>query len=184
MKFLKSLITSIFALALFMASALSVAGPPEHAKGNPPDRFYWSEEVGDPMTFEFPLAYCPAGFEAWMSITYQGFWMTFYNGRGEEQWENYHSATPVKIWNADDPTIYVESVPGSGVRRIWTAVAFDSDIIETGVQVMITLPGHGAIFRNVGRLYVNWFTGEAEFMAGQWDMWDEDFQALCAALTP
>lgn len=184
MKFLKSFTFSVIAIALFMTPELSVADPPEHAKGNPPDKFYWVDEIGDPLTFDFKLADCPAGFEAWVSITYEGFWMTFYNGRGEEQWENYHSATPVKIWNADDSSIYVESVPGSGLQRIWTAVAFDSDIIETGVQIMITLPGHGAIFRNVGRIYVDWLTREAEFIAGQWDSWDEDFQALCAALTP
>lgn len=86
------------------------------------------------------------------------------------------------------PTLFVDSIPGQVMNRHWTGVPFASDPIETGVQLMFTLPGHGVIFRDVGRIVISWFAGPDDpafsFTAGHWDSFDEDYEALCAALTP
>ena len=51
---------------------------------------------------------------------------------------------------------------------------------------MITLPGYGVIFRNVGRVLLDnsfWPPIPLHF-TGHWDSFDEDYQALCEALKP
>ena len=70
------------------------------------------------------------------------------------------------------------------MTRHWTSTAFASDPIETGVNIMITLPGYGQIFRDVGRLRIDWDTFDVVFLAGEWQSWGDDYDALCAALTP
>jgi hypothetical protein len=45
-------------------------------------------------------------------------------------------------------------------------VAFESPSIETGVQIMITLCQYGQIFRDIGRLHVDFNTGDMFFEAG------------------
>ncbi|MDH3902581.1 MAG: hypothetical protein OEU84_13725 [Xanthomonadales bacterium] len=51
---------------------------------------------------------------------------------------------------------------------------------------MITLPGYGVIFRNVGRVLLDnsfWPPIPLHFTR-HWDSFDEDYQALCEALKP
>ena len=180
---IKKITTVLTAIALASAASMSAAAPPDHAQGNPPQKFYWIDEFGEPGTFEFPFIPCD-GFDAVMTMTIAGFWMTHHATPGKDGWEFYHSAQVSRISNANDPSIYVEGIPGQVMNRHWTAEPFDSDPIETGVQLMIVLPGYGVIYRDVGRLHLDWDTFEPVFLAGHWDTFDEDYQALCAALTP
>ena len=158
--------------------------------GTPPEKFYWMDEIGEPGVFSYGLADC-GNFEAIVTVEISGFWMTHYpqgngngNGQGQNQWEFYHSAQAVLVENSEDDSIFVEGIPGNVMNRHWTGKPFESDPIETGVQMMITVPGYGVIFRNVGRIRIDWDTFEAEFLAGHWDSWDEDSAALCQALSP
>lgn len=183
MKLHKKVALAALSLVVFVAADASLAAPPDHAKGTPPEKFYWVDAIGEPVTYQWSIGSCPDGFQVMMSMTYQGFWMVHQSTPGKDQWEFYHSAVPTKIWNADDPSYYVDGVPGTGINRHWTGAGFDSDPIETGVQVMFTLPGYGSIFAWVGRIRIDWNTGGIEFLAGQWD-WNPDFQALCDVLTP
>jgi len=154
------------------------------ANGDPPEKFDWVDVYGGPTTVTWEFLQCN-GFGTEMTITFQGFWVVHPESRGRGQFEFYQSITPVRISNADDPSIYVESAPGSHVTRHWVGEGFNSDFVETGVQIMITLPGYGMIFRDVGRLRIDWDTFEAEFIAGEWDSWlGGDSDALCAALSP
>jgi hypothetical protein len=183
MSSIRRITAALIAMALIFAAGLSVATPPEHAKGNPPEKVYWIDEFGEPSTFEFPFIPCD-GFGTVMTMTIAGFWMTHHETPGKDGWEFYHSAQISKISNADDDSMFVEGIPGQVMNRHWTAEPFASDPIETGVQLMITLPGYGVIFRDVGRLHLDWDSFEPVFLAGHWDSFDEDYQALCAALTP
>jgi len=66
-------------------------------------------------------------------------------------------------------------------------VPFDSDPVETGVQLMVTVPGYGVLIRDVGRVVWDWSNPdepEPTFYAGQWDGFDEGYQAICEALVP
>ncbi len=185
MKFSRTTITWVVAalFAVFSASALSA--PPAHSKGKgtPPTRFIWLEVFGDAGVFVFPFISCPA-FETEMTLTISGFWIFHPAKPGKDEFEFYHSAVVTEIANADDPSIKVEGIPGQVLNRHWTGTPFASDPIETGVQLMITLPGHGVIYRDVGRARFDIATFDPVFFMGHWDSLDGDFQALCAALAP
>ena len=103
---------------------------------------------GGPSTGTYPLLPCD-GFDVNITITYQGFWVVHPATPGRDDFESYQSITPISLSNSEDPSIFVESVPGSHVTRHWTSTAFQTDPIETGVQI-----------------------------------WGDDYDALCAALTP
>jgi hypothetical protein len=135
-------------------------------------------DIGGPFVETFPFISC-GDFETTMTVTIGGFWMYHPATKGKGGWEFYHSDWPVTITNASNSAYFVEGIPGQVMNRHWTGEPFESDPIETGVQLMVTLPGHGVIFRDVGRIRIDLGTFEAEFMAGHWDSWDEDFQALC-----
>ena len=139
--------------------------------------------LGEPLTFTDGFIDCD-GFSTLITVTFQGFWMTHAETPGKDGWEFYHSAYPTRIANEDDPSIYVDGIPGQHINRHWVAEPFGSDFIETGVQMMVTVPGHGVILREVGRVRVDWDTFEIEFIAGQWSSYEDDYAALCAALTP
>lgn len=183
MKQIQKIIVLVIGLLFVLASGTSSAAPPAHANGNPPEKFYWVDVFGGPTTVQFPFISCDA-FDTVMTLTFQGFWMTHHATPGKDGWEFYHSAWPSSIANSDDESISVEGIPGQVMNRHWTAEAFASDWIETGVQLMITLPGHGVIYRDVGQVRFDIDTFEPEFLAGHWDTFDADYQALCAALAP
>lgn len=164
---------------LAVAIALLLGGGVSNAK---PEKFYMVD-IGGPFVETFPFISC-GDFETTMTVTIGGFWMYHPATKGKGGWEFYHSDWPVTITNASNSAYSVEGIPGQVMNRHWTGEPFESDPIETGVQLMVTLPGHGVIFRDVGRIRIDLGTFEAEFMAGHWDSWDEDFQALCNALRP
>lgn len=175
--------TVAFSLLLTIAANVSAAEPPAHAKGNPPEKVYWIDEFGEPSTFTFDFVDCN-GFGTVMDLTLSGFWIYHPETNGQGAWEYFHSASPTRITNADDATLFVEGIPGQVINRHWTGEPGESDPIETGVQLMVALPGYGVIYRDVGRLRLDWDTFEAVFLAGHWDSFTEDYQALCAALSP
>ena len=171
---------------ILLSSTLATGAPPDHAKGAPPQKFYMVD-LGGPFDDTSPYIDCD-GFSTNITLSFGGFWMTHPANAGKGLWEFYHSDWPVTIANADDETLFVEGIPGQVMNRHWTGEPFASDPIETGVQIMIVLPGHGVIYRNVGRVIIDLSAGSEDlpftFIAGQWDFYDEDYQALCAALTP
>ncbi len=167
-----------------LSTAMAFAGPPDHAKGAPPTKMYMVD-VGGPFIDTSDFISC-GDFDTTITFTLGGFWITHPQNAKKGLWEFYHSDWPITITNSSDPTKYVEGIPGQVMNRHWTGEPFLSDPIETGAQFMVTLPGHGVIFRDVGRVRINWFGGPDDpmftFLAGHWDTFDSDFQALCDAL--
>ena len=183
MKLTKAVSSLSLILVFAFASTVGNAQQPAESQGKAPEKFYWIDIYGGPSEFVFPFIECD-GFGTVMTATLQGFWMYHPETPGRGGWEFFHSAYPTSIANADDPSIYVNGIPGQVINRHWSGEPFASDPIETGVQLMITLPGYGVVYRDVGRLRLDWDTFEPEFLAGHWDSFDEDYQALCAALAP
>ena len=169
-----------------LSISTAIAGPPDHAKGAPPDKMYMVD-IGGPFIQTVPYISC-GDFETSITITIGGFWITHPKNAKKGLWEFYHSDWPITITNLSDSTQYVDSIPGTVMNRHWTGEPFNSDPIETGVQFMVVLLGHGVIFHDAGRVRLNWFGGDDDpmftFLAGHWDSFDEDFQALCEALRP
>ncbi len=190
---------------MFFSTAVT-AGPPDHAKGKgaPAQKFYWEDVLGDPGSFTFPLYDC-GDFVAEVTVTFSGFWIYHPETAGRGAFEFYHSAWAARISNSAYPDMYfIDGIPGQVMNRHWSGDPFVSDFTETGVQLMVTLPGHGVVYRDVGRLSVE-FLGfndngtpddpsddfpmfEFGPFTGQWDSFDPeadpDFEAICEALTP
>jgi hypothetical protein len=161
--------------------ALNVSGAPG---GEKPTKFYWDEEIGEPGWFDFPFISCD-GFDVNLYGEYSGWWMYHPATPGKGGWEFYHTAYATLLYNANDPDLYVEGKRGGHWNRHWAGEPFASSNVETGVQMMITLPRHGVVYRDVGRIVwdENWnpvvYVGHWDFLDGNFD---EDFQAICDAL--
>lgn len=171
------LICLLFSFSTFNAWA----APPAHAKGTPPTKTYWLDVFGEAGVFSFPFADC--GFPTQITLEIAGFWMVHPGHPTRDVWEFYHSAVASRITNMNDESIYVEGIPGQTLTRHWFDGGFQGNSTETGVQLMVTLPGYGVIIRDVGKIVYQWPAGPVEFQAGVWDTRDGDFQALCNALS-
>ena len=172
----------LFCLLFSFTTLTTWAGPPAHSKGTPPTKTYWLDVFGEAGEFTFPLANCGA-FDAVMTVQISGFWITHTGHPNRGTWEFFHSAVPTSIANSLYPEIYLDAVPGSSINRHWLEGPFQGNVTETGVKLMVTLPGYGVVIRDVGRIIYQWPNGPAEFLAGHWDTQDGDFLALCSALS-
>jgi hypothetical protein len=171
-----------FLCLVFSLSTLNaLAEPPAHAKGSPPTKTYWLDVFPTAGEFTFPFVDC--GFPTEMTVELAGFWITHTGHPKRDVWEFYHSALVSRITNLVDTSIYVEGIPGQNLTRHWPQESFQGIAIETGVQIMVTLPGYGVVVREVGRIVYDWVTGDVSFLAGQWSSQDGDYQALCSALS-
>ena len=174
----------LLCLLLLISVHNAWAAPPAHAKGSPPTKTYWLDFFGEAGEFTFDFVDCGA-FQTTLTVQLTGFWITHTGHPKRDTWEFYHSAVPTRVANALDESLYVDSVPGTSLNRLWLDGPFQGDAIETGVQLMVTLPGYGVVARNVGRIVYEWPPGSSpvKFLAGKWDSQSGDFQALCDALS-
>lgn len=106
---------------------------------------------------------------------------------GKGQWASYFSFSGMRVYNESNPGLYVDGVPGGKWNRKWTGVAFDSNPIEMDVQLMLTIPHYGVIYRDAGRVEIDWDRFEPVIHVGHWDWdifdgFDEDIIALCSVL--
>lgn len=178
-RYFSTLFTALFISCLF---AICVYAAP---KGEKPTKYYWEDEIGDPLVEEFPFISCD-GFEVILRLEYSGWWMVHPATSGKGQWESYFSFSRMRVFNENNPDLYLDAVPGGKWNRKWTGVAFESNPIEMGVQLMFTIPRYGVVYRDVGRVELDWETWQPVIYVGHWDLFDgfdEDIVALCALLT-
>ena len=171
-------ITTFAIVAMFSVSA--TAGK----NGNGPTKYYWDEEFGEPAWFDFPFL-ASDGFDVNLYGEYSGWWMYHPATPGKGGWEFYHTAFATLLYNANNPDLYIAGKRGGHLNRHWAGEPFASSNVETGVQMMITLPGHGVVYRDVGRIVWDEDWNPVVYV-GHWDLldgnYDEDFQAICDAL--
>jgi hypothetical protein len=85
-------------------------------------------------------------------------------------------------YNSEEPSYWL---PGdNGAREVDTLNLVNGSFTSTATTFKVTLPGHGVIFIDAGRVVYNDYTGEVLFLAGPLDYVNADFDALCAALRP
>lgn len=177
----KNLLVTFTTVIIFLLFAIGASAAP---KGENPTKYYWADELGDPSVWEEPFLSCD-GFDVILHIEYSGWWMVHPETHGKGHWESYFSFSRMKVFNASNPDLYMDGVPGGKWNRKWTGLAFESDIIETGVQLMLTVPHYGVIYRDVGRVEIDINTFEPVVYVGHWDIFDgfdEDIVALCSVL--
>jgi hypothetical protein len=178
---LKKFLAVFTTVTMFLIPAVGANAAPG---GDRPTKYYWENEIGGPQVYEGPFMPCD-GFDLFIHIEYSGWWMVHPETPGKNHWETYFSFGGMRVFNPNDPGLFLDGVPGGKVNRKWTGTAFESDLIETGVQVMLTVPHYGVIFRDVGRVVIDIDTWQPIFYTGQWDDFDgidEDLFALCEIL--
>lgn len=177
----KSLLTVFSTIAMFLLLTVGAVAAPG---GEKPTKYYWEDEFGGPMAYEWPLLSCD-GFDVIQHIEFSGWWMVHPGTPGKGNWESYFSFSGMRVYNSGNPDLYMDGVPGGKWNRKWTGTAFETNPIETGVQLMLTIPHYGVIFRDVGRIEIDINTGEVIVYTGHWDDidgYDEDLVALCDVL--
>ena len=87
--------------------------------------------------------------------------------------------------NSAQPSYWLAGAP-SNTETVW--VRFEEGALTSvqmvGIPFKVTVPGHGVIFIEAGRLLYDGPTGQLIFQAGKHQFRDGDFAALCAALRP
>lgn len=177
----KSLLAVFSTMALFFLLTVGANAAPG---GGKPTKYYWENEIGGPQVYEGPFVPCD-GFDVFIHVEYSGWWMVHPGTPGKGDWESYFSFSGMRVFNPNNPDLFLDGVPGGKINRKWTGTAFESDFIETGVGLMLTIPHYGVIFRNVGRVVIDINTWEPKFYTGQFDDFDgidEDLFALCEIL--
>lgn len=178
----KNLLATFMTISIFFLFAIGASAAP---KGETPIKYFMEDVNGGPIVQESAFLSCD-GFEVMLRIQYGGWWMVHPGTRGKDSWEFYFSFSGMRVFNEDNPDLFVDGVPGGKWNRKWTGVAFDSNPIETGVQLMLTIPHYGVIYRDVGRVEIDWGTHEPILYVGHWDLFDgfdEDIVALCTILS-
>ena len=168
---MRKLIISMFTVAvLAFMSAANAAGKPDTLRLGP---LHFTDQ---------PVADC-GDFDVLVDYTLDAL-LTFYYDRDGNDWrftrklflENGNSI----FYNSNDPSYWLPGAPGQ--REIDT-FKLDRTMTMTANIFRVMLPGHGAIFLTAGRIIINEYR-EVIFQAGRSDYWNEDYDALCAALRP
>ena len=87
-------------------------------------------------------------------------------------------------YNSGDASYWL---PGTGEHiQQWFHFGEDeslTDIVTIGVAVRVILPGYGPVLMGIGRFKRDLITGESTFN-GQFDQFNGNIDAICAALRP
>jgi hypothetical protein len=177
----KNLLATFMTIGIFCLFAIGASAAP---KGETPTKYYW-DDFGDPAVREEPFLSCD-GFDVILHVEYSGWWIVHPETSGKGQWESYFSFSGMKVYNASNPDLYMDGVPGGKWNRRWKGPAQGSNFIETGVQLMLTIPHYGVIYRDVGRVEIDINNpSKPVIYVGHWDLFDgfdEDIVALCSVL--
>ena len=119
-------------------------------------------------------------FNALLDFTSQGHFIVHFDQDGNAVAVNQHIEFPADIYyNSTNPLIFFagNAVTNDNFDLVDNAVA------TSGLFFKLTVPGHGVVFHQVGRVEINLETEEILFQAGPADFDDGNVAALCAALT-
>ena len=128
------------------------------------------------------VGYCAdADFEVWEDVTWKVTVKDYYNKDGEFIREKIHWTVEGVVFNYDNPDF---SLPykNSVYTEHYTAETNVSRF--TGLVALVTLPGYGNIFIDVGVFAINWDDGTITFEAGKHQFWYGNVDALCEHLAP
>ena len=170
---MKTKIIALSALAM-LCGAAAWAGKPEQFPFGPFP--VTGEEVTD----------C-GDFHVLMDYTFAGVNRFYFNPDGSLNRLLITAVVPESIYyNSNEPSY--RRLPGTA-EHLQQWYHFDEDetlidMVATGAPSRVILPGYGPVFMGVGRVKFDFVTGEIEFMAGQFDQFTGNNDAICAALRP
>lgn len=156
----------VFSIVFFGASILQAGKP---------DKF--TVTGGGPG----PIGYCAdAGFEVWEDVTWKAVVKNFYNKDGEFVRQQIHWTLEGVVFNYDDPEYYLP-YKNSVYNETYDGETGEDKI--AGLWALITVPGYGSIFMDVGLII---FDADFNiiFEAGKHQWWYANVDALCEHLAP
>jgi hypothetical protein len=131
---------------------------------------------------EAAIGYCEEqGFWVYESATWEAKGKNYFDKDGNWVKQRIHWSVEGFVFNASAPEM---SLPYK--NSVYTE-HFDVEALEsrmTGLWALVTLPGAGNIFIDVGILYFDWTDGSFTYGGGQHQWWDANVEELCAYLTP
>lgn len=122
----------------------------------------------------------------------QGFWVyedvdIFYQGKN--YFDKQGNLVKQRIHNTVEGVVFNESAPEMTLpyKNVAYTDHYDAETDEvriTGLFALVTIPGYGNIFIDVGVVVYDYDTGTVTFEAGKHQWWDGNVEAMCELLTP
>ncbi|MGB5490719.1 MAG: hypothetical protein WBM76_07840 [Woeseiaceae bacterium] len=156
--FISKAMTFLTAVILVLWSVAASAVPPEKIT------------IGPTQIFGMHVADC-GEFNVLWDGTVEGYIKVFFDKEGK--WKKYvefykgvHHESMYYI--DDDPDVMVSGGPVEVEKNTWYP---DGTQVVVGLSSKITIPGHGVIVHNAGRIIYDLTTGEVLFQAGPGDLY-------------
>ena len=167
-KSLRAFLVGIIAVLAFGSVSTALAAKPVKVNFGPDDFFgFFVADCGD--------------FDVLLDFTAQGHFMLHFDKDGNLVRVHEHFEFPNDVYyNSTDFGI---SFTGNAVQNTQFDVV-DNQLAISGLQFKLTIPGHGVVFHQVGRIIIDFTIPDVIFQAGPADFDEGNVAALCAALTP
>lgn len=140
----------------------------------------YKENIGPIQVLGYHVTDCGT-FDILNDFTMVGHFKVFFDkdGNWTKYFEHIQAVGGSRYYNSVDPDISFSGGPGEVQNQTWYP---DGRYIITGLSVRITIPGHGVVAHEVGRIIIDTDTWETLFQAGPSDA-ISDTTALCELLS-
>ena len=157
--------TAILLAALLLGAGAAAAIPPDRGE----DGFFLDVFLWD----------CGEGFLICEVGDWQWRWTLFYFQNGDPKKYIEHGRLDGGIYECADPENILLYNP---LNYTWINDPVVGEISVHGVWALITVPGHGQIFKDVGTVVWDIALQEFTLMAGEHEYWNDEFDVVCAHL--
>jgi hypothetical protein len=102
-------------------------------------------------------------------------WKLFFFNNGDPRLYREKVSFDGALFECGNPDNYL---PYNPLHYTFSVDQITGDSIIHGLWAMVTLPGHGQIYRDVGTIVVD-LNGDITFEAGEHEAWNEEFDVVC-----
>jgi hypothetical protein len=128
-----------------------------------------------------PIGYCAdQGFEVWEDVTWEYRGKAFFDKDGNLVRVQRHWRVEGRVFNDDDPEQFLE-YKNAVYNEVWDPETGETRY--TGLWALVTLPGYGSIFIDVGLVLLD-EDFNVIYEAGQHQWWGANVEGLCEHLAP
>ncbi len=158
---------TVASLVFFLGAGTAHAAKPMKISGN-----------GGGQT---PIGYCSEeGFEVWEDVSWEFTGKVFFDKDGNPVRVHRHWSVEGEVFNFDDPDLSLE-YKNVVYNEVWDLESGETRY--TGLWALVTVPGYGAIFIDVGLILLD-EDFNIIFEAGRHQWWHANVDALCGHLSP
>ncbi len=118
---------------------------------------------------------CDAGFEVWEDVSWDVRVKDYFDKDGNWIRSKLHWTVEGKVYNFDNPDNYLPYK-----NAVYNVFNYPESQRIAGLWALVTVPGEGAIFMDVGLIIFD--ANGVAFEAGKHQWWDGNVDALCGHL--